>query len=169
MIIVHKSSFCHWTLINKTTKRSFYRDTSKFTKANVSKSSKSRANLSKKIASADWSPMYQQNNANSTFEKFSNMFENVQNNIAPIKVEKPSSKSTKKKWLSRELLNLIREKHILFNIWKEKADVEKNNSYKIIRNSTNRPIRTASNNYSQKLFKNLLKSKHKSGSSLTQK
>ena len=39
----------------------FYRDTSKFT----------RANLNKKIASADWSFMYQQNNANSTFEKFS--------------------------------------------------------------------------------------------------
>ena len=52
----------------KTTKRSFfYRDTSQF----------SRANLNKTIASADWSPLYQQNNANSTFEKFSNMFENI--------------------------------------------------------------------------------------------
>ena len=37
----------------------FYEDTSQF----------SRTNLNKKIASADWSPMYQKNNANSTFEK----------------------------------------------------------------------------------------------------
>ena len=75
----------------------FYRDTSKFT----------RANLNKKIASADWSFMYQQNNANSTFEKLSIMFENILNSIAPIKIGEPSSKSTKKKWLSRKILNLI--------------------------------------------------------------
>ena len=53
----------------------FYRDTSQF----------SRANLNKTIAFADWSPMYQQNNENSTFEKFSSMFENILNNVAPIK------------------------------------------------------------------------------------
>ena len=95
----------------KTTKRSFfYRVTSQF----------SRANLNKTIASADWSPMYQQNNANSTFEKFPKMFENILNNVAPIKIGESSSKSTKKKWLSREILNLINEKHRLFNIWKEK-------------------------------------------------
>ena len=39
--------------------------------------------------------MHQQNNANSTFEKFSNMFENTLNNVAPIKIGEPSSKSTK--------------------------------------------------------------------------
>ena len=100
----------------KTTKRSFfYRYTSKFT----------RANLNKKIASADWSPMYQQNKTNSTFEKFSYMFENILNKKAPIKIGEPSSKSTKKKWSSREILNLINEKRRLFNIWKEKADIDK--------------------------------------------
>ena len=105
----------------KTTKRSFfYRDNKEFR----------RANRNKKIASADWSPMYQQNNANSTFEKFSNMFENLLNNVAPIKIGEPSSKSTKKKWLSREILNLINEKDRLFNIWKEKGDVDTYNSYK---------------------------------------
>ena len=87
-----------------------------------------RASLNKEIASADWSPMYQQNNAYSTLEKFSNMFESIMNNIAPIKIEEPSSKSTKKKWLSRELFNLINEKHRLFNILKEKADVDTYNS-----------------------------------------
>ena len=30
--------------------------------------------------------MYQQNNADSTSEKFSNIFENILNNIAPIKI-----------------------------------------------------------------------------------
>ena len=52
--------------------------------------------LTKKTASADWSPMYQQNNGNSTFEKFSNMFEKILNNVAPIKIGEPSSKSTKR-------------------------------------------------------------------------
>ena len=65
--------------------QSFYRDTSKFT----------RANLNKKIASADWSFMYQQNKANSTFEHFSIMFDYILNSIAPIKIGEPSSKSTK--------------------------------------------------------------------------
>ena len=123
----------------------FYRDTSQF----------SRANLNKTIASADWSPMYQKNNANSSFEKFSNMFENILNNVAPIKIGEPSSKSTNKKWLSREILNLINEKHRLFNIWKEKRDVDTYSSYKRIRNHTNRLLRRASHNYSQKLFESL--------------
>ena len=67
--------------------------------------------------------MYQQNNANSNFEKFSNMFENFLNNVAPIKIGEPSptSKSTKKNWLSREILNLINEKHRFFNIWKKET------------------------------------------------
>ena len=49
-----------------------------------------------KTAPADCNPMYQQNKANSNFEKFSNMFENILNNIAPTKIKEPSSKSTKK-------------------------------------------------------------------------
>ena len=66
------------------------------------------------------------------------MFENILNIVAPIKIGEPTSKSTKKKWLSREILNLINEKHRLFNIWKEKRDVDTYNSYKRIRNHTNR-------------------------------
>ena len=69
----------------ETTKRIFYRDTSKFTRANLTKNE-----------SADWSPVYQQNNANSTFEKFSIMFQNTLNDVALIKIGEPSSKSTKK-------------------------------------------------------------------------
>ena len=84
--------------------------------------------LNKEVASADWSPIYQQNNAKSNSEKFSNLFENILNHIAPNKIGEPSSKATKKKWLSRELLNLINKKHRLFNIWKEKADVDTYNS-----------------------------------------
>ena len=103
--------------------------------------------------------MYQQNNANSTFEKFSIMFENNLNSIAPIKIGEPSSKSTKKKWLSRKILNLINKKHRLFNIWKKKAEVDTYNSYKRIRNHTNRLLRRASHNYSQKLFESLPRSK----------
>ena len=87
------------------------------------------------------------------------MFENILNTIAPIKIGEPSSKWTKKKWLSREILNLINEEHRLFNIWKEKADVNTYNSYKRIRNHTNRLLRKASNNYSQKLFESLPNSK----------
>ena len=103
--------------------------------------------------------MYQQNNANSTFEKFSIMFENILNSLAPIKIGEPSSKSTKKKWLSGKILNLINKKHRLFNIWKITADVDTYNSYKRIRNHTKRLLRRASHNYSQKLFESLPDSK----------
>ena len=102
--------------------------------------------------------MYQQINANSLFEKFLNMFENILNRVIPIKKEEPSSKPTKRKWLSREILNLINKKHRLFNIWKEK-EVDSYNSYKRIRNHTNRLLRRPSNNYSEKLFESLPDSK----------
>ena len=45
--------------------------------------------------------MYQQNNGKSTFEEFSNMFENILNNIAPTKIEEQSSKSTKEIFIQR--------------------------------------------------------------------
>ena len=52
-------------------------------------------------------------------------------------------------------MNLINEKHKFFNIWKEKRDVDTYNSYKRIRIHTNRLLRRASHNYSQKLFESL--------------
>ena len=87
------------------------------------------------------------------------LWKNILNNIAPTKIGEPSSKSTKKKRLSREILNLINEKHRFFNIWKEKTDIDTYNSYKRIRNHTNRLLRRAIHNYSQKLFENLPNSK----------
>ena len=56
-------------------------------------------------------------------------------------------------------MNLINEKHRHFNIWKEKADNDTYNSYKRKRNRTNRLLRRASNNYSQKVFESLPDSK----------
>ena len=52
------------------------------------------------------------------------MFENILNDMTPIKIGEPLSESTKKKWLSREILNLSNEKPRPFNIGKEKADVD---------------------------------------------
>ena len=63
------------------------------------------------------------------------------------------------KWLSRNILNLINKKHRLFSIWREKADVDTYNSYKRIRNHTNRVLRRASYNFSHKLFESLPDSK----------
>ena len=146
LIILHKFNFRLLTLIMKTTKRSFfYRDTRKFF----------RANLNKKTESVEWSPIYQQNNANSTFGKLTNKFENILNNIVPNKIGEPSSKSTKKKWLSRKMLNVINKKHMLFNIWKEKADVDTYNSYKKIIDHKDRILRRASINYTQNSFESL--------------
>ena len=56
-------------------------------------------------------------------------------------------------------MNLINEKHRLFIIWKITADVDTYNSYKRIRNHTNRLLRRANHNYSQKLFESLPDSK----------
>ena len=52
-------------------------------------------------------------------------------------------------------MNLINEKHRLFNIWKQKRDVDAYNSYRRIRNHTNRLLRRASHTFSQKLFESL--------------
>ena len=52
-------------------------------------------------------------------------------------------------------MKLINEKHRLFNIWKEKRDVDTYDSYKRIRNHTKRLLRRASHNYSHKLFESL--------------
>ena len=58
--------------------------------------------------------MYQQNNANSNFEKFSNMFENILNNVAPIKIGEPSSKSTKKIWFIQRNMESYQRKAQVF-------------------------------------------------------
>ena len=83
-----------------------YRDTKKC----------SGAVLNKRIASKDWRAMYQQKDANSTFQMFSDLFENVLKNLAPIKIEEPTS-SPIKKWISKDLLKPINEKHRLFKVF----------------------------------------------------
>ena len=51
-------------------------------------------------------------------------------------------------------MKLINGKHRFFNIWK-KSDLSAYNTYKLIRNSTNRLLRKASNEYTKKMFESL--------------
>ena len=57
-----------------------------------------------------------------------------------------------KKVISTELSKLNNEKHLLFNIWKEKRDRSAYNTYKIIRNANNPQLRKPSNAYAKKNF-----------------
>ena len=127
-----------------------YRDTRSF----------SRSNFNRDLALLDWSPIYRQNNAEKMFDKFCLLFEEVLNKNCPIKTKilKPR-KREEKKWLTKELKNMINEKHQTFNRWKESQSIECYNNYKKVRNKVNRELKSAADSYAQSMFEDLPDSK----------
>ena len=69
------------------------------------------------------------------------------------------TKKEQKKWLSKELLNLINQKHHVFNEWKKDPNQELFNSYKVLRNNVNKNLCKASDDYTKQFFENLPTSK----------
>ena len=111
-----------------------------------------RSKFNRDIALQDWSLMYKIIGANE-------IFQNVLNSHAPLKNIEVKTKKEHTKWLSKELRILIIEKHRVFNEWKKDPNQELFNSYKVLRNSVNRKLRKASDDYTKQFFENLPTSK----------
>ena len=77
------------------------------------------------------------------------------------------TKKEHKKWLSKELRSLIKEKHRAFNEWKKDLNQELFNSYKVLRNNVNSKLRKASDDYTKQFFENLPTSKEQENLSRT--
>ena len=141
--IVYQSSF---KIDHSDKKRQFLiRNTKKY----------SRSNFNRDIALQDWSPMYQINEPNEMFLKFIEMFENILRCHAPLKLVESSTKKQQKQWLTKELRGLINEKHRLFNAWKKNPKSEVYNIYKSLRNSVNRKLKKAADDYTKNFFQQL--------------
>ena len=87
------------------------------------------------------------------FDKFEEVLHIVVNKFAPLK--KASGKGKKlsqKPWLSRELLNLIKQKNKLFKQLYKKFDEDIFQKYKKQRNALNREIKRAKENYYKDLI-----------------
>ena len=91
--------------------------------------------------------------AHEAFDKFDEVFQNIVNKFAPIKkVSRREKKLSQKPWMSRELLNLIKQKNILFKQLHRKYDKDIFEKYKKQRNALNREIARAKKTY----YKNLV-------------
>ena len=99
--------------------------------------------------------MYQRNEPNEMFLKFIKIFENILSCHAPLKLVESSTKKQRKQWLTKELRGLINEKHRLFNAWKKNPKSEIYNIYKSLRNSVNRKLRKAADDYTKNFFQQL--------------
>ena len=115
----------------------------------------SRSNFNRDIALKDWSPMYQINEPNEMFSKFIEIIENILSCHAPLKLVESSTKKQQKQWLTKELRGLINEKHRLFNAWKKNPRSEIYNIYKSLRNSVNRKLKRAADDYTKNFFQPL--------------
>ena len=89
------------------------------------------------------------------FLKFIEIFENILSCHAPLKLVECSTKKQQKQWLTKELRGLINEKHRLFNAWNKNPKSEIYNIYKSLRNSVNRKLKKAANDYTKIFFQQL--------------
>ena len=71
---------------------------------------------------------------------------------APLKLVESSTKKQQKQWLTKELRGLIIEKHRLFYTWKKNPIPEIYNIYKSLRNSVNRQLTKAADDYTKNFF-----------------
>ena len=82
-----------------------------------------------------------------------NLFQNTVNKFAPLKkASRREKKLSKKPWLSRELLNLIKQKNKLFKQLHKKFDKDIFENYKKQRNSFNQKIMSAKEKYYKDLI-----------------
>ena len=87
------------------------------------------------------------------FDKFEEVLQIVVNKFAPLKkASRKEKKLSQKPWLSRELLNLIKQKNKLFKELHKKFDGDIFQKYKKQRNALNREIKRAKENYYKDLI-----------------
>ena len=82
--------------------------------------------------------------AQDAFDKFEEVLHIVVNKFAPLKkASRKEKKLSQKPWLSRELLNLTKQKNKLFKQLQKKFDKDIFQKYKKQRNALNREIKRA--------------------------
>ena len=87
------------------------------------------------------------------FDKFEEVFQNTLNKFATLqKASKTEKKLSQKPWLSRELLNLIKQKNKLFKQLHKKFDKDIFENYKKQKNALNRKIMSAKETYYKDLI-----------------
>ena len=87
------------------------------------------------------------------FDKFEEVLHIVVNKFAPLKkASRKEKKLSQKPWVSRELLNLIKQKNKLFKELHKKFDGDIFQKYKKQRNALNREIKRAKENYYKDLI-----------------
>ena len=87
------------------------------------------------------------------FDKFEEVLHIVVNKFAPLKkASRKEKKLSQKPWLSRELLNLIKQKNKLFKELHKKFDGDIFQKYKKQGNALNREIKRAKENYYKDLI-----------------
>ena len=120
--------------------------------------------INRDLAFADWRPMYQEENCDEMFTKLNEFFRSVLDQYAPIQVCDSSIKQTKKTdkpWISKELKNLIAEKHHLYNQYKFSQNYDVLDEFKKCRNLVNRKLRDVHHKHSVNFFKHYETSKQK--------
>ena len=91
--------------------------------------------------------------AHYAFDKFEEVLHIVVNKFAPLKkAARKEKKLSQKPWMSRELLNLIKQKNKLFKQLHKKFDEDIFQKYKNQRNTLNREIKRAKENYYKDLI-----------------
>ena len=89
------------------------------------------------------------------FDKFEEVFQNTVEKFAPLKkASRREKKLSQKPWLSRELLNLIKQKNKLYKQLHKKFDKDIFENYKKQRNALNRKIMNAEETYYKDLIDN---------------
>ena len=89
------------------------------------------------------------------FLKIIDIFENILSCHASLKFKESSTNKQLKQRLSKDLQDLRNEKHRLFNSWKKNAKPEFYNIYKSLRNSANRKLKKAADDYAKNFFQQL--------------
>ena len=116
------------------------------------------------LSNKDWSNLYQWQDGIGMCNVFINVFSTTIELHAPlVKNFQPERKIARKPRLTKELRQEITEKHILLHIWKKNPSEQAHTSFKYQRNLVTRRLKTAQNNFSKKLVKELPTSKKQRG------
>ena len=92
-------------------------------------------------------------NVNELFDTFVDKFAKIVDNHAPLKkASRRESKLKSKPWLFPGLLNCIKQKNRMFKLLHNKFNPELREKYRKYRNTLNRAIGRAKQNYYNKLF-----------------
>lgn len=104
------------------------------------------------IEHADWSSVYQQQNANSAYDVFLGIFLHCYNHAFPLRPYKKRNRKIKKPWIDAVLLKRIKKKNNMFHKFLESRDASLFKEFKKFRNKLNSDIKKAKCIYYESMF-----------------